>query len=97
MDELIKAMTSEQLLAIKEQHPDNPSVISLVDGILVAREKEAGQVQLAKDFEAKVAKLAKLPPPPEHIHNLFLKWAKVEVEDTSQEPEMVDITNPDTQ
>ncbi len=32
-----------------------------------------------------------LPPPPDGVHNVYLAWREVDVEDTSQEPEMVDV------
>lgn len=74
MEELIKAMSNEELEAIKASHKDNASILTLIDGILEARQREIEQARIAKEFEAKVAKLAKLPAPPANVYNLYLSW-----------------------
>ena len=96
MDELIKAMTNEQLEAIKVEHADNPSIQTLVDGILETRASEVAQVAVKAKFEAAIAKLVSkgIPVPPEGVHNVYIRYAEVEVPEG--EPEEVAITNPDT-
>lgn len=89
MDELVKAMTNEELVTLKEKHPDNEAIIRLVDGILETRKHEEEQEKNKKAFEEKVAKLAKLPEPPEGIYNIFMRYATVEVPDG--EPEVIEV------
>ena len=86
VEELIKAMSNEDLQALKAKYADNESIAKLIDGILGARQVEAAKVKAEADFQAKVLKLAKLPAPPENVHNLYLRWA--EVDEPTGEPEV---------
>lgn len=86
-DLLVKAMSNEDLEALKVKYAGNQSMTTLIDGILEVRHKEEAQAKLVKDFEAKVSKLAKLPQPPEGIHNIYLVWR--EVEEPQGEPELL--------
>ena len=89
VEELIKAMSDEDLQALKVKYANNEAIVKLIDGILETRQVEADKARVKADFEAKVLKLAKLPTPPEDIHNLYLRWA--EVEESVGEPEPVEV------
>lgn len=89
MDELINAMSNEDLIALKAKYPDNQSVTTLIDGILATRKVEAEAKAIEEAFRGKVAKLAKLPAPPTNIHNVYMAWK--EVETPEGEPVEVDI------
>jgi hypothetical protein len=95
MDELYRAMTSEDLNELKRKYADNPNVVTLIDGILQAREVEEATAKIAKEFEVKIAKLARLPEPPEGIHNVYLRWAKVDEPIQGSEAMEVEVTQPD--
>lgn len=103
MDELIQAMSNEELEAIKEKHSDNPSILTLIDGILEGRVKEEAQVQAKQAFEANLAKFVNgvtkkgkpYLPHPEDVHNIYIRWGEVEVEDTEAEPEEVEVVDKD--
>ena len=78
VEELIKAMSDEDLEALKAKYATNESIVKLINGILERRQVEADKAKVKLDFEAKVLKLAKLPTPPEDVHNLYLRWAEVD-------------------
>lgn len=92
MEELINAMSDEDLAGLKAKYSDNPSVVTLIDGILATRAKTAEQAVAMASFTKGIAKTFAKLPHPDNIHNVYARWAEVEVEDTTQEPEMVDIT-----
>jgi len=89
MEELINAMSDEDLVALKAKYASNESITKLIDGILQTRQVETAKAKVKSDFEAKVLKLAKLPTPPEGVHNLYLRWA--EVDEPTGEPEEVEV------
>ena len=78
MEELVKAMSNEDLQALKAKYASNESIVKLIDGILEARQVEANKAKVRAKFESKVLKLAELPQPPEDVHNLYLRWAEVD-------------------
>lgn len=92
MDELIKAMSNDELLAIKNQHPDNASVTNLIDGVLATRAKEVEQEKVKANFVKDVEKLIAKLVFPDDVNNLYIHPATVDVEDTSQEPVATPIT-----
>lgn len=91
MEELIQAMSNEDLAKLKQDHEDSQSIATLVDGILEARANEVEQAKAKKAFEAGIAKLFAKLPHPEDVHNVYIRWADVEVEDKSAEPEEVEV------
>jgi hypothetical protein len=78
-NELTKVLSDKQLLDMKTSNPNNQSVANMVDGILLTRSNLAKQAKIEAEFSAKVAKLTKLPAPPDGIHNLYLNWSIVEI------------------
>lgn len=96
-NELTKTMTMAELIKLGKQYPSNKSVQELVQGILAARKVEEEARQAEADFTVKVMELAKLPKPPDSIHNIHLRWGEVEESDMSQpEVEVEVITTPAT-
>lgn len=91
MDELIQAMSNDELEAIKTKHSDNPSILTLIDGILETRVKEAEQVQAKAKFTSGITKLFDKLPHPEDIYNVVARWSIVDEVDTTAEPEEVEI------
>ena len=91
MDAIIKAMSDAQLEALKEEHSKNQTIVTLVEGILEARVKEAEQSKLKAQFEASVTKLFSKLAHPEAILNIYARWSEVEEEDTTKEPEEVEV------
>lgn len=93
MDELINAMSDEDLADMKVKYSDNPSVVTLIDGILETRGKAKAQAKAKAKFEKGIAKLFLDLPHPEDIHNVYVRWAEVEEEildGIAEEVEVVD-------
>jgi len=87
VEELIKAMSNEDLRALKAKYADNESIAKLIDGILEARRKEEAQVKVKATHNKKVNDFyAKLGEPPEGTHNHYARWA--EVDEPTGEPEV---------
>lgn len=93
MEELIKAMSNDDLETMKGKYADNPSVVVLINGILEARAKQAEQDKAKKQFENGVNKLFAKLPHPEDIMNVYVRWAEVEV--PSGEVVEVEVVQPD--
>lgn len=99
MDELIQAMSNSDLEDMKAKFSDNASVVKLIDGILEGRVKAQAEADAKLKFEAGVAKFFNgtnskgkpYCPHPEDIHNIYVRWALVEVEDTSGDGEEVTV------
>jgi len=91
MNELIGAMSDNDLAELKVKYSDNPSVTTLIDGILEARQKEAVEHKAKDDFTKGITKLFAKLPHPEDVYNVFARWGEVEVEDTTQEAEEVEV------
>jgi hypothetical protein len=81
MDELIRAMSTEDIQTLMQKYSGNESVTTMLNVALEERKHQAEQVKLIADFEAKLLKLAKLPQPPESIHNVYMAWGEVEEPD----------------
>ena len=95
MDELINAMSDEELVAIKIKHEGNESITTLVDGILATRQKQVEEALAKAKFTKGITKVFDSLPHPEDIHNVYASWREVEVEVEDGQPEEVDITQPD--
>lgn len=90
-DELINAMSNEDLKALKTKYPKNQSIVTLIDGILGARANQEAEAKAKAKFTNGIAKLFDKLPHPSDVHNVYIRWSEVEVEDTSEDPEEVDI------
>lgn len=91
MDNLINAMSNEKLEALKVEYSDQPSVATLIDGILETRAKAEEQAKAKLDFVKTIDKLVAKLPHPDDVHNVYLHWGEVEVE--VGEPEAVEVTD----
>lgn len=89
MEELINAMSDEDLVGLKQKYPDNPSIVTLIDGILATRAKVAEQAKAMAKFTKSIAKTFASLPHPDDIHNIFIRWGEMDVADG--EPEEVDV------
>jgi len=86
---LLQAMSDKDINEYLAKFKDNESVTTLLNGILATRKAEAEAKQAEEAFTKKLVTLAKLPAPPENIHNVYLRWAEVEVPDG--DPEEVEV------
>lgn len=91
MDELIGLMNDSDLLELKDKYSTNPSVVTLIDGILEGRANTAREVEAKAKFESGIAKLFTKLPHPEDVNNVFVRWGKVEVPDTTKDAEEVEV------
>ena len=91
MDELIQAMSIAELKTFRVQYQSNESIVKILDGYIEVKEREEAEAKARADFAKAIGKLTEKLPHPEDIHNVYLVWREVDVEDTSQEAEMVDI------
>lgn len=85
MDNLVNAMSNEDLQNLRAKYPNEDSVTTLIDGILEARAKEEVQAKAKLDFEKGIAKLLAKLPHPDDVHNIYVRWAEVDVEDEGVE------------
>ena len=90
-DELIKVMSNERLEELKAENVNNPSVVTLIDGILATRKTEVEQEAIKVEFATKLEALFLTLPHPETIYNVYASWREVEVPDTSKPKVNVDI------
>jgi len=79
MDDIINAMSNEDLEALKLKYASNASLVKTVDGILEVRANEAKKAQDNVDFAEAIKALIDLPDAPEGIHNVYLAWTETEV------------------
>lgn len=93
MDDLIAVMTNKELKALAVKHTGNTKITELVNGILEARLAEAIEAEALKAFEAKVDEILVSLPHPTSVTNILMRWAKVDIEDTSKEKEEVTIVD----
>ena len=77
-DNLVGLMSTADLEKLKLQYKDNESIVKMVTDELTARAEAIKVKAEAEAFATKLMKLAKLPAPPETIHNVYLAWALVE-------------------
>ena len=89
----VEHLPLSELRALREKYSDNADFVKLVDAAIERQEAKERESKIKADFEAKVSKLTKLPEPPAGIHNIFMRWAEVDVPDG--EPETVDVPQPD--
>ena len=96
-------LSDEQIEAGLTEYKNVTSIITLLEGIKQVRKANRQQameamIALAEtekvkvEFASKVAKLAKLPAPPEGIVNVYLAWA--DIPDTTK-PEEVEVVKDD--
>jgi len=90
---LINAMTVEQLEAMKEANRENEGVVTLINGILLARQSEVLKVEVEAKFAKDIEKLTTKLPHPDNAHNVYLAWQEVEQDDTTQPAEEVDVVD----
>lgn len=81
MDNLINAMSNEKLEALKGEYADQPSVATLIDGILGTRAKVEEQARAKAEFVKTIDKLTAKLPHPDDVHNVFMRWSEVDVEE----------------
>lgn len=91
MDALIQAMSIPELENFKANYKDNESVTKILDGYIEVKGREAIQAKAKLDFAKAIGKLADKLPHPDDVHNVYLRWAEVDVEDTTLEAEEVEI------
>ena len=91
MEDLIKAMSVSELQTFKNQYKDNESIQKIVDGYIAIKTQEAEQAKAMESFSKAIDKLVNKLPHPETVHNVYLGWREVDVEDTSQPAVEVDI------
>ena len=88
-DELINAMSTEELEALKLKHSNNASITTLIDGILEGRAKVEAQLAIKAKFEKDITKIVDKLPHPDDVHNILLSWREVDI--PNGEPEEVEV------
>lgn len=84
-NDFINAMSEGDIREQLEKYKDNPSVVTLLNGVLEARIREVAQAKAKADFEKGISKLFSKLPHPEDVHNVYVRWA--EVDEPTGEPE----------
>lgn len=95
MDELIQAMSIDELVRFKEQYAANESVTKIVDGYIETKTRQEAQVKAREDFVKVIDKMVNKLPHPDDVHNVYFAWREVEEEDKTQEAEEVEIVYTD--
>ena len=75
MENFFEELSLEEITNLEELYKDNPGALQLVEAAKEMRLEEDKRDRIKAEFKLKVAKLAKLPAPPEGIHNISLRWA----------------------
>jgi len=93
-DELINAMSDEDIAEMKEKYADNASVILLLDGILETRRKVATQAKAKADYVKGITTLVgkHLAIQPEGETNVLITWEEADIADGEPEEVMVNGT-----
>ena len=76
MENFFEKLSLDEIAELERLYKDNPSALQLVKAAKEVKLEETQKEKIKTDFEDKVAKLAKLPPPPEGIYNISMRWAK---------------------
>jgi len=83
-------MTIEELNAFKEMYKSNEAIVKIMDGYIEGKLRDEAQAKAKADFTQAIAEMIGTLPHPEGIHNVYLAWREVEVQDTDS-PQEVDI------
>ncbi len=89
MDELMQAMSIADLRKFKTTYKGNESVTKIIDGYIEVKVKVEAQVVAKAQFTDVVEAMINKLPHPETIHNIYMRWAEIEVED--EEAEAVEV------
>lgn len=85
----IEAMDEEAIKGQLEKYKDNPSVVTLLNGVLEARIREEAERKAEVDFERAIGKIVAKLPHPEKVHNIYIRWGEVEVPTGEPDEEVV--------
>ena len=88
-NDFIKAMSEADIREQLEKYKDNPSVVTLLEGVLEARVREVAEAKAKVDFEKGITKLFARLPHPEDVHNVYVRWGEVEVPTGEPDEEVV--------
>jgi len=90
---LLDGMSIAELKKFRKQWESNESVVKIVDGYieirLVEETNELARQEFIKQIDGLVANL----PHPSDVANVYMAWREVEVADTTQEAEVVDVVD----
>ena len=89
---LVGLLSDEQLLALAEQHKENPAVIKIIEGAMEEKAKRENQERIRKEFMESLPD--ELPEPPEGTLNIYRPYIKVFRPLTKKEKEQLLETNP---
>lgn len=96
MPAIYDAMSIDDIQKQIEMYQDNPSVVAILNGYIEVKRKELVSKQVEVNFNKEVQKLVdKLNKmeKPNTVYNIYIPHREVEEEDTTQEPEEVEVTN----
>ena len=90
MENFFEELSLEEIAELEKLYKDNPGALQLVEAAKRMRLEEDQKERNKAEFKLKVAKLAKLPPPPEGVYNISMRWVK-STEPTGEEDVEVEI------
>ena len=79
MDELIQAMSIAELETFKTTYKENDSIVKIIEGYIEVKTRQEAQEKAKADFAKAIGKLVDKLPHPDDVHNVYLRWAEVEV------------------
>jgi len=101
-NKVLNSLSDEQIEANLVKYAKMPSVVKLLEGIREARKVEQAQAQIELEteiaqeeikarFASGISKTFAKLPRPDGVYNVYARWAEVDVPDTTQEAEEVEI------
>lgn len=87
----IGAMSESDIREQLEKYKDNPSVVTLLEGVLEARVREEAERKAEADFEKAIGRIVSKLPHPEKVHNIYIRWGEVDIPEG--EPEEMALKN----
>jgi len=90
---LLDGMSISELRKFKNQWKDNESVVKIVDGYIEIRQVEEANELARQEFIKQIDGLIANLPHPNDVTNVYMAWREVDVEDTTQKAEVVDIVD----
>uniref|UniRef100_A0A6M3KKN8 Uncharacterized protein n=1 Tax=viral metagenome TaxID=1070528 RepID=A0A6M3KKN8_9ZZZZ len=87
-------MSIEELTAFKEMYKTNEAIVKIMEGYIEGKRREEAQAKAKADFTQSIADMVSTLVHPDGIHNVYLAWREVEIQDTDS-PEEVEVIKVD--
>ena len=86
-------LSDDDITNMLEAYKDKESMVVMLKGEQDMRAKAKVEAEAKAKFTEDIDRLLESLPHPESVHNIFIAWREVEVEDTSKPKETITITD----